>query len=396
VREAAAPSLPTRIFKTLSSFGLSCTLLTILLYLTWKGTLAQVELGLKEAQSRYFDSLFARDEILGHTIYLPGAYLVLAALTVNLILGGLVRLRKSQRTAGILIAHCGIIIMVAAGFVKFHHSDDGYIDLGVGETTSEFVSFYDYELAITEVEEDAGQRKEWRIPQSTFRKLRPQDKARYTSNDLPFDLEISHFARNTRPVPIDDSAVRGERVVDGFELRTLSLAQDAEFNLAGCIATITPKDGSAAERAILFGYSDHPFTTLVGDREFMIDLRHERYPMPFAVRLLKFYKLTHPGVDLARDFSSDVVRIEDGAEHPVKIKMNEPLRRGDFILFQSKYRQVTAGTNPQYRSILSVVRNPSDQWPLYSCLVIMAGLVFQYSLVLYRYAKAQADRRAVA
>jgi hypothetical protein len=390
----AQPSLGARVLDALSSLGLSCCLLIFLLYLTWRGTLTQVELGLKEAQARYFDSLIVHEEFFGVPILLPGAYLVLAALTVNLILGGVVRIRKSKRTVGILIAHLGILMIVAAGFVKFHYSDEGYVDLAEGQSTSEFTSFYDWELAITEVANDAPTVSEWVIPQSDFLSLRAQDRAIFKSPDLPFDLELAHFARNTAPRMLDDSRFEGPTVVDGFQLQAIPLETDAEANAAGAIATLKPKDGGPEQRAILFGFNRFPHTARFGDRAFLVDLRHVKKPMPFAIRLEKFYKTTHPGVDIPRDFSSDVTRIEDGAEHGVKIKMNEPMRSGDFIVFQTKYRDEMTAFGIRTRSILAVVRNPSDQWPLWSCVVIAIGLVIHFGAMLVRFARSQARQEA--
>lgn len=386
----AQPSLGTRVLDALSSLGLSCCLLIALLYLTWRGTLAQVELGLKEAQARYFDSLIVHEEVFGVPILLPGAYLVLGALTLNLILGGVVRIRKSSRTAGILIAHFGILMIVAAGFVKFHYSTEGYVDLAEGQSTSEFTSFHDWEIAITEVVPDAPKLTEWVIPQDDFKNLRAQDRVTFKSADLPFDLEIAHFARNTLARMLDDSGFEGPTVVDGFQLQPLPLEPEAEANSAGAIATLKSKQGGPDQRVMLWGFNRFPPTVRFDDRTFLVELRHVKKPMPFAVRLDKFYKSTHPGVMIARDFSSDVTRIEGNAEHPVKIKMNEPMRSGEFIVFQTRYRDEETPFGVRTRSILAVVRNPSDQWPLWSCIVIALGLVIHFGAMLVRFARSQA------
>lgn len=396
-RVAPQRSLGFRVLDAMSSLGLSCVLLIILLYLTWRGTIAQVDLGLKEAQARYFDALFVREEIGGVPFYLPGAYLVLGALTLNLILGGVVRIRKAKRTIGILIAHAGILMIVAAGFVKFHYSDEGYVDLAEGETTSEFVSFYDWEIAITEVVADAPRHAEWIIPQLDFIDLRAQDRAIFRSDDLPFDLEIAYFARNSVAWMLRDPTLVGPTVVDGFQLQARALLPDAEANSAGCIATMTAKSGGAVERAILWGYSRRPQTVRFGEKTYFVDLRHVRKPMPFSIRLEKFYQSTHPGVEIARDFSSDVTRIEGAAEHPLKIKMNEPMRTGDFIVFQSRYRIVALDSGGvRKHSIFSVVRNPSDQWPLWSCVVIAIGMVVHFGSMLFRFARSQLKREVTA
>ena len=44
-------------------------------------------------------------------------------------------------------------------------------------------------------------------------------------------------------------------------------------------------------------------------------------------------------------------------------------------------------------SVFDVVENPADQWPLYSCLVIMAGLLLHFGRKIVRHVRAQAKKR---
>ena len=41
-------------------------------------------------------------------------------------------------------------------------------------------------------------------------------------------------------------------------------------------------------------------------------------------------------------------------------------------------------------STLSVVRNPADQYPLYSCIIIAAGLILHFARKLTRYVRVEA------
>ena len=75
---------------------------------------------------------------------------------------------------------------------------------------------------------------------------------------------------------------------------------------------------------------------------------------------------------------------------PLVIRMNEPLRAGGHILFQSGYGPPFAGPGERMYTTFSVVRNPSDQWPLASCVVIALGLLVQFAVKLFRYVRAEA------
>jgi hypothetical protein len=101
-------SIPARVFDFLSGFGLATTLLVLLLLLTWLGTLEQVDNGLFLTAKKYFEpsAFIVVPEYNGKPLplVLPGVYWVSALLFVNLLLGGVVRMRKGWRVFGVLSA----------------------------------------------------------------------------------------------------------------------------------------------------------------------------------------------------------------------------------------------------------------------------------------------------
>ena len=97
------------LYRFLSSYGLSCVLFFLLFRLTLMGTLEQIHLGLFDVQKKYFESVFLIHELFGVLpIPLPGAYLVMSALAVNLFLGGIVRARKGPAHWGVLLGHIAV------------------------------------------------------------------------------------------------------------------------------------------------------------------------------------------------------------------------------------------------------------------------------------------------
>src|SRR5262245_37333843 len=112
-----------RIAALLSSFGFAAILLVFLTLLTWLGTLEQVEHGLYETQKKYFESIFLVHWVglrlpwiadgafewahVSLPVPLPGVYLLLSLLLLNLLCGGIVRMRKDRARLGILVAHLG-------------------------------------------------------------------------------------------------------------------------------------------------------------------------------------------------------------------------------------------------------------------------------------------------
>ena len=120
------------VFKFLASYGFAVILLLFLLILTYLGTIEQVEHGLYATQEKYFNSLFLIHEFGPVPVPLPGAYLLLILFSINLICGGILRAPKGWSHAGILIAHAGIILMLAGSFVTFKYSINGHLSLYEG------------------------------------------------------------------------------------------------------------------------------------------------------------------------------------------------------------------------------------------------------------------------
>lgn len=400
------------LFELLGSYGLACVILLLMFLLTLVGTLEQVQSGLYVVQKRYFESLFVIHKVAGVVpIPLPGVMLLMIMLTINLILGGFVRIRKSKQTIGILIVHSGILLLMFAGLVKLGWSDDGHLTLYEGEKSARYISYHELELAIYDAQA-AKNVREHLIPDSNFKHLtgdldQGASSARFTGGDLPFDLTLSHFVLNGRPMPKGPMWTAKYPVVNGFAVKEEERNKEAELNTSALYVTVHPKDGSPATQGIVwaleipydsrwgnFRYAG-PFLVRVGGKLWAIDLRKKRFDLPFEVRLDKFTHELIPGTSMPKVFLSDITKYEGGSDSQHKIQMNEPLRHDGFVLFQSSWGPPPGVPNPkgQLFSGFSVVNNPSDYWPLYSCIIIGVGLIIAFSDKLYRYVRSQAPKR---
>ena len=383
-------SVSIGVVRLLSSFGLSCVLLILLALLTWLGTLEQVHTGLFEVQKKYFESFFLLHDAGPVSIPLPGANLVLCVLFVNLTVGGVVRMRRGWATAGVLVVHLGILLLLLSGFTKTYFSTEGHLTLFEGQMSSSYQSYYRWEISIARRLAD-GRIQEWLVPQEDFDGATGSAPITLTADGLPFDLEVSHFMRNCQPRPKGPAFDVAVPVVDGFFLQLQPLVTVAEQNVSGAYATVVAPDGSR-RRGILWGLDSGPWTVEAGGEDWAIELRKERYPMPFTVALDVFTKENHPRTSMPSAFSSDVTVIEGSTSRPVKIEMNEPLRDRGLVIYQASWGPSTAGPGDPLFSTLSVVRNPADKFPLYACIVIAAGLVLHFSRKLVRYMRSEARR----
>ncbi|MBT5737473.1 MAG: hypothetical protein HOI29_02745, partial [Planctomycetes bacterium] len=117
--------------------------------------------------------------------------------------------------------------------------------------------------------------------------------------------------------------------------------------------------------------------------------------MPFSIRLDNFEKVDHPGISMAKEYRSDVTQKAAASQRKVRIEMNDPLRDQGLILFQSSWGPSNAAPDAELYSVFTVVRNPSDQWPLYSCIVIGIGMAITFIQKFLAYSKKQAKQHKV-
>ena len=83
--------------------------------LVFLGTLDQVNIGVYEAENRYFKSFFLYFTPPGTTQkipWFPSGYLVGGVLLVNLIAAHLARFKFTWKKAGIMVLHSGVILLL--------------------------------------------------------------------------------------------------------------------------------------------------------------------------------------------------------------------------------------------------------------------------------------------
>ena len=221
-----------RIGGALFSLGLSCTLLLLLGLLTWLGTLEQVHSGLFEVQKKYFESFYLWHDFGPFSIPLPGANLVMSVLFVNLVLGGIVRIRKGMATAGVMITHVGILMLLGAGFVKAYYSADGHVTLYEGQASDTFQSYYRWELAVLEDMGD-GHLRERVVPHERLAAAEGSQGSWFSTPELPFRLAVSGWMDNCEPLPKGPMFEVPVPVVEGVFLKQLPPEKDAEWSDRG-------------------------------------------------------------------------------------------------------------------------------------------------------------------
>jgi len=262
-----------------------------------------------------------------------------------------------------------------------------------------FESYHDYELAISPTGV-AGPVKEYLIPQRQFIQLRPEQSVTFKNPALPFDLTLSGFVPNGTPQMKGPFMEAPNKVIDGYYLQPLPINKEAELNVPCAYATVRDKKTGQTQEGILVTSSLQPmypptaWFAKVDGKVWKIDLRKRQWQLPFTIVLDKFTHEVQPRTEMAKAFMSDVTEIQGNSSQQVRIAMNKPLRHEGYTLFQASYGPKDAAPGQRMYSVFAVVRNPSDQWPLYSCIIITTGLVLHFSQKLFKYLLAESKRRA--
>ncbi len=378
-----------RISNILASYKLSCLLFLLLLLLTYLGTMNQVENGLYQSQQKYFESVFVVHWGFGSVpIPLPGGYLVMIVTFVNLLWGAVVRFRWSWKKVGILIAHVGILTLLAGSFVSYAFCQSGHMALYENESSDEFESSYEWEIGVGEASAGAPV-TEYIIRQSDFDGLTYGQSRTFKFSALPFDLKIGGYMPNAAMGNGAASAPHGTG-----KLTELSLNREQEQNLSGATATLLEKQSGAAHEAQLWAGNNAPVTVEAGGKQWNLALRRHRWKLPFTLRLDHFKRELHPRTNMAREYSSQVTKIEDGAEREIRITMNEPLRHRGYTFYQSSWGPQNGPAKGPFYSVFAVVRNPADQIPLYSCIITGIGLVLHFMQRLLAYLKKEKAKKS--
>lgn len=371
-----------RFWELLGSLGLCCALLLCLFVLTVQGTLYQVDHGLFAAKERFFASWFIWVDAGAVSLpVFPGGITCMGLTAINLIVGGIIRLRWGWRVIGIFITHLGVVFMLVAGLVTHYFASEGQLKLHEGEQADYFIDARHWEVAIwdTGLTSDGVEQV---IEQELIADLFGEEARTFTSDDLPFDLVLSGFVLNCNALPKGPMWEAVGPVVDGYGLQALGVDKEIERNFAGLHARAVVS-GETDQPGLLWGGTMLPWTVEAGDRTWAVKLRHARHAMPFAIQLEDFQMEEYPGTGMAKAYRSYVTRLDGEISERSLIEMNEPLREGGLVFFQSSWGRDQMGGG--LYSVFSVVRNPSDIWPEIAMWVILLGMLLAFGVRLGRY-----------
>src|SRR4029077_18197589 len=190
-----------RFVDLLTSLKLTIICLAAAMVLIFAGTLAQVHLGIHEAQQRYFQSFFVwwPPESQGLRIpVFPGGHLIGAVLLVSLCPAHAKRFRWTWCKLGIHLTHAGLIIMLAGGLFTDLFAVESHMRLERGDTKNYSEDQRHMELAVIDTT-DNDLDQVTAIPESILKKNRTIDHW-----SLPFRIVVRNYYQNSRLKMLSD------------------------------------------------------------------------------------------------------------------------------------------------------------------------------------------------
>jgi hypothetical protein len=382
----------SKVVDLITSLKLTIACLAAAMVLVLAGTFAQVHFGIHLVQQRYFQSLFVwwPPEGRGFKIPIfPGGYLIGGLLLVNLVAAHVRRFKWTWRKLGIHLTHAGLIIMLAGGLFTDLFAVESHMRLTNGEAKNYSEDTRRDELAVIDTTNPEFDQVT-AIPETLLRRKRIIDHP-----SLPFQIVVRNFFQNsqlamanetgTGPQPIANRGVGAQVSVQSLPRAT---APD-EQNVVTAIVEIIPVDFATGATQPSLG------TWLVSDalgapqgfswmnRTWQLVMRPARYYKPYSITLQKFTHERYAGTEIPRNFASRITLIdpERSTNRDVLIYMNHPLRYRGETYYQAGFQKGDSAT------ILQVVHNPTFLAPYAACVIVAAGLLFQFGYHLFGFAR---------
>lgn len=406
-----------RLLNFLSSLWLTVVLLALALVLVFIGTLAQVKLGLYDAQEAYFRSFFVWWKPNGANFKLPvfpAGWLLGTLLLINLIVAHVRRFRFSWKKSGILLVHSGLIFLLLGQFLTELHQVESIMRIPEGGSKNFSEDSRKNELAIIDVTE-ANSNKVVSIPESFL-----EEGKEIRHPELPFALRVKSYFKNSTPAgKMDTNLVTKISSTDGIgrRLQFAPLAEtktmDDENKPAALVEVVSDKKTEGEwivstwlnkyphfeslnmqMGSLLGGELDKPQGFTYAGRSYEISLRPIRYYKPYTVTLLEATHEKYQGTEIPKNFSSriQIHNPDKGEQREVLIYMNNPLRYEGETFFQF---QMFAEQGFEASSAFQVVRNPAAITPYVSCTLVGLGLVVQFLMHLVAFGRGKKTKAAV-
>ena len=155
-------------------------------------------------------------------------------------------------------------------------------------------------------------------------------------------------------------------------------------NLPAALINVS-KGGKALGKWLVTCSSDFQQSLEVDGKTWKIILRPQRNYLDFNLSLVDLKWEKYQGTEIPKNFQSRVIVEDEDESRMVDIYMNNPLRKGGQTFYQYQMNQNQLGATAQ--TVLQVVKNPSWLTAYIGCLIVAAGLIYQFLYHLVGFAR---------
>jgi ABC-type transport system involved in cytochrome c biogenesis permease subunit len=315
-----------------------------------------------------------------------------------------------KKRGGIVLIHAGIgLLMAYEAYVSLNVVEERIV-LTEGESSAYAFDIRETELAF--VLPKGKEQTEVAIPTTLL-----EEGEKFSHPDLPVDLEVVKFYRNSTPDDIDKAKIKANKgfgkffsaqeeeaatgVGDGgvdsaamyvtFYAKPKKDAKKSEdkpkklgtylltqFHSSGNLVRVLNPEALASLRKA--GLKDTYDELKVGEKTYEVSLRHKRTYKPYEFTLLDVRKDDYVGTNTPKNYASYLRLVDksNDVDKVVSTRMNDPLRYGGETFYQSGYdgtRMDVEGTT------LQVVTNEGWMVPYLCCMMVWVGLLAHFTWV---------------
>ncbi|HEX4792769.1 MAG TPA: cytochrome c biogenesis protein CcsA [Humisphaera sp.] len=402
-----------KLLKPLASLRITVTLLVICCLIVLAGTTAQRDMGIQDVQHQFFHSWVAKIQFhyfqptpkaggayMPGWFPLPGGFLLIVLLLINLLAAHAVRFKFNRKRIGIILIHLGIIMLLAGEWITAHHAVEARMSIDAGGTANYAEDIRTTEMAVIDPS-PTDHDNVVVIPQPNLEHSAREGQV--ISNPLlPFEVKVTKWYDNSDLRGPVESGGSIDRLADAGAFRRFGVTGLEKYpGTEGDRVDMPSAYVSVSQSGRLVGTyllstwleRDKPQEVTIGGKSYQLGLRFKRDYKPYTVTLRKFTHEVFPGTDTPKDFASQI-RLVDPAKHvdrDIRIWMNNPLRYGGETFYQQSF------ANNDKTSIIQIVRNPGWLMPYIACSIGALGLVIHFGMTLFTFLRRRLapDRAAV-
>jgi len=302
-----------------------------------------------------------------------------------------------KKRAGVVLLHAGIGLMMFSELFVTLNNREAQMPIFEGETVNYVQDARHAELAVVDRSPEEHDNVVV-VPGSRLQQADDdEDAAVIKHDDLPFDLRVVRFLKNSRlqkgaadnsEIPNLKGAAKQYSVVEVPP----GTGTDAEskFDASSAYVELIDKDSSQSLGTYLFSMLLREQEITVGKKTYHVELRAKRIYKPYSIHLIDVRADKYLSSNVPKNYASKFQLYDPSrnVKRTVTIRMNEPLRYAGETFYQSGY----AGPPdvPVEQSTLQVVTNRGWMIPYVACMIVAFGMLAHFWGILLRFLNRRA------